>query len=509
MSAQFVPHPFFLCTAKQCRDMDEQTIESFGIEGLTLMEVAGVKAADYILSIFPGVDTCRGLFICGKGNNAGDALVAARIAHQYDHQITIVFIDGIERLSKSACHNLELIEKLQKIDPSRITIHIDDNLENLQGTFNYIVDGVLGTGLNTQLKGNYLSTVQWINNQASTVFSLDIPTGLNSDTGMEMGAAIYADYTLTFGAQKIGFLLEKGPEYVGKVILCDLPFPKHLRQANHFKIDRSWVQKVRIEKKRKHKYDGGILHIIAGSEGLTGAAVLAARSAWAAGVGAVNLITPKGLLDVYEKNLIEIIKKAVGSEQETSFTTQHLDSVHNILNEKPGVVLIGPGLGRTEETIDFARQFLSKYKGNVVIDADAIYALSTNEEIKKPDSATWILTPHPGELRNLSKSDFDKAVDRIQVAQETSIKINSTIVSKGTPTIIGTPEGNTYITGYQTDIFSRAGFGDVLAGKIAAFTLMQEQHVIAICEALLDGKTKADSYMLQNPDSLPAPLDIL
>ncbi|MEX0845837.1 MAG: NAD(P)H-hydrate epimerase, partial [Balneolaceae bacterium] len=308
--------------------MDEKTISEFGIEGFTLMEIAGTRAADFIMTdIAPG---SHGVFFCGKGNNAGDALVIARLLSQQGFSITLCFLSGTGNLSPDTQKNLDLLNKLG----AEIEIH---NWENFTPkNYNFVVDGMLGTGLNSDVRAPYSDAIEWINNQKAPVFALDIPTGLHADSGRILGTAVQADFTLSFGALKTGFYLNHGYDCTGEVILCELSFPNKYKKPTACLIHRKWVDAISTSpQKTKHKYDGGVLYIIAGSEGLTGAGILAAKSAWSAGLGAVILITPKGLLEIYEKQLVQIIKKTVGDKDDQFFKESHLDQVLEILREKP------------------------------------------------------------------------------------------------------------------------------------------------------------------------------
>ncbi|MFY0696991.1 MAG: NAD(P)H-hydrate epimerase [Balneola sp.] len=479
------PYPYHLCSAEQCRRMDERTINEFGIDGFTLMEIAGTKAADFIIS---EIDyRSQGLFICGKGNNAGDALVVARILSEKDHPVTICFVGGTDSLSKDTSKNFELLKKLK----GNITFVEWDSYFDFR-EYDFVVDGIFGTGLNSEVRAPYDEVINGVNQSDKTVFSLDLPSGLHADTGRKMGNAVLADFTITFGALKTGFYLNEGFEHSGEIVLCELPFPNHFKEKSAFLIHEDWFTESNDHpKQREHKYDGGVLYIIAGSEGLSGAAVLAAQSAWGTGVGAVVLITPKGLLNIYEKNLTQIIKKPVGTDTDTCFSTSHFEQVQSILNEKPGSLLIGPGLGRDPETINFVQKILSYFNGNVVIDADALFALSESDGWKKPDNANWILTPHPGELKKLLESDIQDGFDRLIQVSKTAKEKNVTIFSKGFPCILGTTSGDAYLTGYDTRIFSRAGFGDILAGKVSGFLLALKVSDSACIKALIDGKQKA------------------
>tara|TARA_R110002126_G_scaffold288548_1_gene442376 strand:+ start:1884 stop:3332 length:1449 start_codon:yes stop_codon:yes gene_type:complete len=482
--------------------MDERTINEFGIDGFTLMEIAGTKAADFIQSKIPEESII--LFLCGKGNNAGDALVVARILSQKGYHCKVCFLSRTDDLSPNAQKNLTLLKKLnENISFSNLSDIPDFNM------YDIIIDGMLGTGLNSDVREPYNEVIQRTKEvHGFMIFSMDIPTGLNADNGRIMGAAVKADYTLTFGALKAGFYLNEGFDLSGEIILCELPFPNHFKEKAAYLIDENWVNELgEEEKKRAHKYDGGVLYVIAGSEGLTGAAVLACKSAWATGIGAVVLITPKGLLEIYEKNLIQIIKKPVGNNQDVIFSEKHLKEVLTVLSEKAGNLLIGPGLGRTPETSSFIQQLLSEFEGDVVLDADALFALSRNKDWEKPSKSNWILTPHPGELKTLLGSDISDDFDRLIQVTQFSKQKEVTVLSKGFPGILATTSGDAYLTGYDTRIFSRAGFGDVLAGKVSAYLLITKNNELACIHSLLHGKKKSISKN-EHSHSLE-PLDLI
>ena len=483
--------------------MDQRTSEEFGIDSFTLMEIAGTKAADFILS--ETEPRSHGLFVCGKGNNAGDALVIARILSEKEYSVSIYFVDGSESLSPDTEKNVSLLKKLK----GEISF-LDQNEQIDYEIFDFIVDGMFGTGLNSDVRTPYKESIKSINNSGLITFSLDLPSGLHADTGRTMGISVKADYTISFGALKVGFYLNEGYDTAGEIVLCELPFPNQYRENAAYLIDEKWVNNVASSpKQRLHKYDGGVLYIIAGSEGLTGAATLAAQSAWATGIGAVILITPKALLNIYEKNLVQIIKKPIGNFDDSFFSEEHIPEVKAILTERPGKLLIGPGLGRDPKTVTFVQQLLSNCKKDVIIDADALYALSKQNNWEKPfDDTEWILTPHPGELNLLFGSKISDDFDRLIQTSKKAKESNVIIASKGFPGIIGTNTGDAYLTGYDTRVFSRAGFGDILSGKIAGFFLSTQNSKLAILKALIDGKTKLSKH-LNSSDNIPEPIDLI
>lgn len=512
MELRDIPHTHYVCTAGESQLLDRQTIEDFGISGYTLMEVAGSKTAEHILEDHTSGD--HGLILCGKGNNGGDALVVARYLVQYQFRLTLVFISGTDDLSPDAARNYELLKKMSKQPPHREYLQFIASWkpEQLEEEYDFILDGMLGTGLDSELRGDYDSAVGWANERKEITYAIDIPTGLHADTGRIMGKAMQVDRTFTFGAIKQGFYLNDGPKTVGEPVYVDLPFPNYLKQDfSTILIDESWIeQSIPIERQpARHKYERGILYIVAGSEGLTGAAVMAAKSAWAEGVGAVMLVCPRGLLPVFETKLTQIITRPVGETDDYHLHTKHLDRILEILQERPGKVIYGPGIGREPDTVELTHQLLDQLPGSLLIDADGLWCLA-QRNWKPSEDQQIILTPHPGELTRLLDSSINGDADRLEKTRNFSSNQGVTVLSKGYPVILSSTNGLTYLTGYDTRIFSRAGFGDVLAGKIGAYWMFTDQADQACIHGLLDGREKMDRYLKQaDTTHRPEPLDLI
>lgn len=496
-----VPISHYLLDASLGREIDQRTQEA-GINGFTLMEVAGSSAAQWLLSNEPNLTS--GLYLCGKGNNAGDALVVARYLTQYDINATVVLLSGTDALSPDTQKNLSLLKKYSS--PKNVTIVDGWDQFNPSGKVDFIIDGLLGTGLNAALRGDYRKAASWVNLQKIPAFAMDIPSGLHADSGEVMGAAIHAKRTFAFGGKKIGFYINNGPNYIGTAHYCELPFPKDFKKScNTYLIDEKWV-KTESPTPAKHKYEAGVLYIIAGSAGLTGAAVMAAQSAWAEGLGALILICPKGTLSVYENLLPSVIKKPVGARGDDYFKKEHLQEVLEIVQQRMGNVLIGPGLGRADSTVLFAEGFLAENRYDAVIDADGLWCLAQLKEWPKPDNTRWILTPHPGELARFCNRDTEN--NRLKAVRELASKYQVTVLSKGMPAVVGTPDGNCYLTDYDTRFFSRAGSGDVLAGKASAYLALGNEPGQSCMQALLNGKKKLDLF-LKTKDGIPEPMDFI
>jgi NAD(P)H-hydrate epimerase len=500
-----IPAAFTIATAEESQHIDAETVNSFGIDGFTLMELAGTQAAKKILNrLQPG---SAGIFLCGKGNNGGDALVVARYLAQHGLGVTLVFVGGTDDLSSAAQKNLDLLHSIAKNDAAA-TISFITAWDGFDSSVrpDFIVDGMLGTGLDSELRNDFVKAVKWANESQCPIFAMDIPTGLHADTGQVMGDAVKADRTFAFGLLKQGFYLGAGKKRTGQINFCELPFPNYLvQQSSTYLIDDSWLPDQSSEL-APHKYEAGVIHIIAGSEGLTGAAILAARSAWAAGVGAVILVCPRGILPVFENNLPQIIKKPVGSRDDMHFKEDHLEKVNAIINEKGGPVLLGPGMGRAKTTVKFVSAFLTDTKRDMIIDADGLWALAQQKSWDHSGDGSWILTPHPGELANLLEANNMDDFQRLNKVKKIARNKNVTLLSKGFPIIIGTPVGNTYLSAYDTRRFSRAGFGDVLAGKVAAFKSMGCNAMTSSVRALLDGQDKASNL---NKNRTMEPLDLI
>lgn len=498
------PYDYYLLDAALSQKVDRQTIQEMGIDGFTLMEIAGSSAAKKLLLDEPTLS--HGVYLCGKGNNGGDALVIARYLVQHNIEATVVFLSGTNDLSSDAEKNLQL---LQNFDSQNLVSYADSWKDfTPPKDYDFIIDGMLGTGLANEVRGTYAEAVEWANNQSVPVFSIDIPTGLHADSGNILGCSINADRTFAFGSRKVGFYLEAGPNKTGEIDYCELPFPNQYKdECSKYLLDEQWVS-MNDPVPGKHKYDLGVLYIVAGSEGLTGAAIMAAQSAWAEGLGAVILICPRAILPIYEQNLPSIIKKPVGNRNDYFFKEKHTSDVLSIIKEKEGTVLLGPGLGREEKTLHFVAEFISQNKTDTVIDADGLWCLSQLKDWKKPKQSNWVLTPHPGELKKLTQKDIIDDAQRLDIVQKYAPEHDVTVLSKGMPGIVGTPTGKCYLTNYNTRYFARAGSGDVLAGKVSAYVTLGYSPDHSCAMGLLHGKQKLNNF-LKHQQGLPQPKDFI
>ena len=331
-----------LFTTEQTREMDQKTIREYGISGFTLMEIAAAGAAGIISEIQQPEGS--GIFICGKGNNGGDALAAARyLVDQYRHRAEIVLLHKREELSEDTGRNYEILKKIAK-ESSRIRFH-DNPEEGLReiSKADYIVDGIFGTGLADEPRAPALEIILKLNDAGKPIYAMDIPSGLIGTTGQAPGACIEATHTVTFGTNKTGFYLNGASRYTGEVHLIRLPFPASLLKSDVHLLNKELFESIPEPVRRAvHKYDKGVVHLLAGSQGLTGAAIIAAKSAVQQGAGAVFLYAPKKLLPAYEITLPGIIKIPLGEENDTFYRTPHQQKNSRESGKKAGCFSSGP-----------------------------------------------------------------------------------------------------------------------------------------------------------------------
>lgn len=492
-----IPESCRLYTAEKSRELDSHTINEFGIDGFTLMELAASGAAKYI-GDKEGIKR-SGLYVCGKGNNAGDALAVARyMVNTLRHSLTVCFLFGNDDLSADCGHNLSLLKKLKE---KGADIRFSNEFDvAVQEPFDYIVDGIFGTGLNSDLLDPLPGIIERINSQSVPVYAMDIPSGLNADTGLAHSAAIQADFTFTFGTNKLGFYLNSAKKFTGEVVYIPLPFPSYLHSDKTILLNRLLYDTLpEIKREAKHKYDGGVVHILAGSVGLTGAAIMAAKSAWKQGAGAVFLYTPGKLMPVYEIALPNIIKVALGDDTDSHYKEKHADTIIKKIKNKKGFLVAGPGIGTNPQTGKCLQSVLSVHHGPVLLDADALAFWKTFKTISEKQKKNWLLTPHIGEASAYLKGNFSSDHERLKWAQSFTSENNCSMFLKGNPAIFSHVSEGTYITEYDTSIFSRAGFGDVLSGTIAAFSGIENNLTTGTLKALYQSYLKSKQATLKQP----------
>ena len=461
----------YLVTASEMQQMDRQTIESFGIPGRVLMENAGLGATHVLLDQFDNITNKKVGVIVGRGNNGGDDFVIARYLAQKGSNVTVYLFAESARVKGDAAANLKL---LMSLDISVIEMPDEKSfLAHKTGMCHQDiwVDALLGTGLKSNVKGYFKKIIEFINDLNKPVFSVDIPSGLNSDTGQVCGACIHAKTTASFAFAKTGHIVFPGVEYTGNLEIIDIGIPDHIVKNIRPKQYLLTRDRIRMAFKSRspdaHKGTTGHILVVAGSIGKTGAAAMTAMSAMRAGAGLVTLAIPESLNPVLETQVLEAMTYPLPETKSGVIGDSSFDKIMDLLSGKK-CLAIGPGLGEAAETKKLVHRIIKESLTTLVIDADGLNNIAGSPQILKKAKAPLILTPHPGEMAKLTDSTTKSVQkDRITCAREFAKKFNVHIVLKGAKTIIAHPEGNIFINPTGNPGMASGGMGDVLTGIIA------------------------------------------
>ena len=405
-----------LLTAEETRAAEE----AYGGPLDELMERAGTAVADLVQRSFPG----RVTVVCGGGNNGGDGKVCARVLREAGREVQVV--DGVGDLG----------------DPD------------------VIVDALLGIGLRDAPREDAARMIELMNASRRPVVAVDVPSGVNASTGEVPGAAVRAAVTVTFGAAKVGLAVAPGRFHAGSVHVA----PIGLRPAGHENalVPASALAEVPPKRADSTKYSAGAVLVVGGSRGLTGAPMLTALAAFRADAGYVAVGAPESTLPVLEARLLEVVKRPLPEDAGGRLLPRSLDAILDAA-EKADALALGPGLGRTEGTVELVRLLLEQLDLPIVLDADALWELEPFTR-----AAPTVLTPHSGELsRLLGGQDVD--VHRLDAVKRAAALFGSVVLLKGADTLVAAPRAGVLVCDYGTPALATAGSGDVLTGIVAAF----------------------------------------
>lgn len=462
-----------LVKASEMQEMDRLTIQKLGIPGVVLMENAGRGAARTFLEHFDPLKSSRVLILCGRGNNGGDGYVIARYLHGAGLGVTILILAPLEKVSGDARKNLDIARgmglNIREV-PDQETWQ---GCESLLAETDYIIDGILGTGLRSEVKGFYGRVIQAINGARKRVMAIDIPSGLNADTGGVMGTAVMADLTVTFGFPKLGQVVFPGADQVGRLVRIDIGIPDSIAGTVPTRTIMTepddFVDLLRHERRDIHKGTRGHLLVLAGSTGKTGAATLAAIAAIRAGAGLVTVGVPRSLNTILECKLTEAMTVPLPETSQGSLSLAAEEEIRGLMEGKTALA-IGPGLSTHEETVALVRRLVAGNPLPMVIDADGLTAMAPEPGILGDARARTVLTPHPGEMARLCGMKVPEVqADRVDIAGRFAASHGCHLVLKGAGTIIAAPGGQIYVNPTGNPALSSGGTGDVLTGLVGGF----------------------------------------
>jgi hydroxyethylthiazole kinase-like uncharacterized protein yjeF len=499
-----------LVTAEQMRMIDRKTIEGRIVSGPDLMENAGRGIAQRLLSGV--IDTSMNekvAVFCGKGNNGGDGFVIGRYLMETGAPVTTYFIGPVDELSPDARLNFDRAAQLG-MKLIRVSA-IEDVPANLD--CDYIIDAIFGTGFTGAPRGLAAELIEYINHQSDkTIIAVDLPSGLNADTGQHEGAVVKADYTFPLALPKLGLYVSPGRELAGEVQVIPIGIPDQVIEKFDLPVELITPEMVSsrlpFRKPNGHKGDFGKLLVLAGSTGLTGAAAMAAKSALRCGCGLVKVGCPHTTLPTIASLAIEATLWPLPDvAKKGALALRGLGEVRKLVEEHDAVI-VGPGLGRHHETQELVRRFLSTIDKPAIVDADALFALEGHTDVlnvgqvslrpaydrqvgqvsprpandrqesvtpalrEKEIKAPLVLTPHPMEFKRLTgampppESEIQR---RIETAVNAAHGLGCVMVLKGSPTLVADPSGACYFNPTGNNGMATGGSGDVLSGAIGSF----------------------------------------
>ena len=459
-----------IVTANQIQTLDRRTIHEAGVPGKVLMERAGEGVMTVLEQTFGSFCGKTVSIFCGKGNNGGDGLVVARLLHHKQGKVHVCLLTNPRDLRGDAKTMYQRYLKIAGtsklfINPSKNNIH------QLLRASDFVVDALLGTGIVSPLKNEYRIAIEAINASGLPTIAVDIPSGIQTDTGAIVGTAVQARLTATFGYPKLGLFLGPAIDHVGEIHYVDIGIPPSY--INDMNLTTTLITQASLQgtlpdrKPSSHKGTFGHAGIIAGSPGKTGAAALAAQAALRVGTGLVTIAIPRSANVCLEAKTLEAMTVPMPETLDATLSLESLPSL-KIFAQTRDAIGMGPGLTTQPETVALIHALLSEIDQPCVIDADALTALAGHTDLLHHCRSTPVLTPHPGEMVRLMNHTSTETINanRLTIARDFAQSYACVLVLKGARTIVAGPDGHTMICPTGNPGMATAGMGDVLTGMI-------------------------------------------
>lgn len=454
-----------LIDSRQMKQCDKNTIEHFGVPSLVLMERAALAVAEEIETCFQQctrakstqndreMEGKKALVVCGFGNNGGDGLAVGRLLWQKGVSVTVVMSSESGRISEETQIQKEIAKKYQ--------IPIVNEIP--EQNFDVVVDALFGIGLTRDLKGIYQEYILKMNALSGIKVAVDIPSGVEADSGIIMGTAFQADLTVTFAFAKLGLLLFPGAEYAGKVIVRDIGIDHHsflTEQPTYFRLTMEDLKDIPPRKVRSNKGSYGKVLVAAGQKNMAGAAFFSGKAAYLTGAGLVKVVTVEENRVILQQLLPEAILETFQEPVMAEMLKEALDWA--------SVVAVGPGIGIGNSAECLIKYILKHSRVPVVLDADGLNIAAEHLEWLKEAEVPVIVTPHLGEMARLTHKKIDTIKEQIlQTAQDFAAEYQVICVLKDARTVTAWPDGSIWVNTSGNNGMATAGSGDVLTGMIA------------------------------------------
>lgn len=454
----------------QMKQLDRMTIEQYGIPGILLMENAGVAVFQEVVRYLQNLTGKKVAIICGRGNNGGDGFVVARHLFQHKAEAKVFIAGNPAVIGGDAKTNLEILKSLEvPIEVLSSEQSRSDLFDQLK-EYDLIVDAIFGIGLDRSIDEFIQGIIEAINASGKSVISIDIPSGVNAANGCICSIAVKAEKTVVFQLPKLGNINYPGSDYTGEILIKNIGIPQKLIDSINSQmqmITMDWVRKIIPRRKADtHKGDYGSVYIVAGSTGMTGAAMLTCEAVLRSGAGLVKVAIPQSLNNIMEIRLTEAITVPLPELKKGVVGISDIEKIMKTMSRSDAVA-VGPGSGQSRELEEVLRNIFESSTTPIVLDADALNSLANRKELLKLLKSPAVLTPHPMEMSRLTEvpvEDIQK--NRVEVAREFAKKWNVIIVLKGARTVVAAPSGETFINTTGNPGMATAGSGDVLTGII-------------------------------------------
>ena len=459
---------FLVGTPNDSRELDRMATE-MGIDPLILMENASLAVFRVLRQLYD-LNKTNILVLAGVGNNGGDALGLARKLHVEGYNVKVVIIGDPDNYRYPAKVNYNIVKALN-MDLTFIRSSQDiPSFSELVEWSDVIVDGMLGVGLNRDVRGVHSEIISIVNMSGKDVISIDIPSGVGGADGKIYGAAIRAKATVVMGILKIGNLIYPGAEYNGKLYISRLSYPSSLLKSINI---RQYVNLPIFFPRRReesHKGDYGKLLTIGGAINYYGAPLFSTYAFLKSGGGYARLASIEDVIKVVAQRAPEIVFHPLKPNEDGAISSENLETILDIISRyRIDILIVGPGLSRSGDTLELVRNLLIETDKPVILDGDGLYAVKDAIDIVGRRKGNTIMTPHKMEFSRIFGFDIDYVEDdRVGVLREMASKTNSIIVFKGAHTLIGYPNGDVFINLSGNPGMATAGSGDVLNGVIAA-----------------------------------------
>lgn len=468
----------------QMRNLDRKAVEEYGIPEELLMENAG-ESTYFALKKEFGLDKGPITCVCGVGNNGGDGLVVARKLYSMGQDVFVYIIGNPDRYRGPARVNFEILKKIGI--PFEILRDLSSFERRISKSY-LIVDAIFGTGLQRSVEGVYGDVISIINGSQKKILSIDIPSGINGDNGNVMGIAVKADLTVTYGLCKYGNLLSPGFDYNGRLYLTHISFPPQMYEGNEYKVRINKGPSLPPRPRYGHKGTFGHVVFVGGAQSYYGAPVFSSLSFLKAGGGYSILAAPKSMIPYLANRANEVVFMPMEETSDGYLASSNLERLLE-LSEKAGFIVLGPGMGVSEEGRRLLSGLIAKVKVPILIDGDGLTLLSKEMELLKKERPPIILTPHPKEMERLSGVSMKAFLERpIESLREFSSTCGSIVVYKTARTLIAYPNGDVYINITGNSGMGTAGSGDVLTGIVAAiYCLTKDMELAARAGVFIHG----------------------